>query len=154
VHSWGGIAMNEQDAEQSRESWNRLAANWADFVGDEGDRNRFLNSDPVLWSMAGDVEGLRVLDAGCGGGYLSNQLQAKGANVTGVDVSEQMIEIARERCPAVEFHATSIAAMPLLAAARRDRHRAAPPASRWREGCVGVLTPVLSARLSVVAGWQ
>ena len=41
---------------------------------DEGDGNRILNSDPVLWAFAGDVDGLTVLDAGCGTGYLSKMM--------------------------------------------------------------------------------
>jgi hypothetical protein len=35
-------------------------------VGDDGDGNRILNSDPVLWTFTDDVNGRRVLDAGCG----------------------------------------------------------------------------------------
>ena len=36
-----------------------------------------MNSDPVLWELAGDVRGLAVLDAGCGTGYLSGKLRDK-----------------------------------------------------------------------------
>jgi len=35
-------------------------------VGDDGEGNRILNSDPVLWTFVDDVNGLRMLDAGCG----------------------------------------------------------------------------------------
>jgi len=49
-----------------REFWNRVADDWQIQVGSVGDVNRRLNSDPVLWKFAGDVRGLRVLDAGCG----------------------------------------------------------------------------------------
>lgn len=36
-----------------------------------------------------------VLDLGCGGGFLSNELAKHGFGVTGVDTSEQSLEIAR-----------------------------------------------------------
>jgi 2-polyprenyl-3-methyl-5-hydroxy-6-metoxy-1,4-benzoquinol methylase len=76
-------------------------------VGDEGDGNRILNSDPVLWAFAGDVNGRTVLDAGCGTGYLSKKLCDQGAHVTGIDFSERMIEIARAHYPAMDFRVDS-----------------------------------------------
>lgn len=41
------------------------------------------------------LTGLRVLDVGCGGGILAESLVRLGAEVTGVDVVERNIEIAR-----------------------------------------------------------
>ena len=47
--------------------------------------------------LAGDVDGHRVLDAGCGSGPLTAALRARGAIVTGVDSSREMVELARQR---------------------------------------------------------
>ena len=52
---------------------------------------------PAMVRLAGDVDGHRVLDAGCGSGPLTAALQAKGAIVTGFDSSREMIELARQR---------------------------------------------------------
>lgn len=52
---------------------------------------------PAMISLAGDVDGHRVLDAGCGSGPLSAALRAKGAVVTGFDASPEMIKLARRR---------------------------------------------------------
>ena len=41
----------------------------------------------------------RVLDAGCGTGYLSRKLRDRGARVTGVDLAERMIEMRARRPP-------------------------------------------------------
>lgn len=41
----------------------------------------------------------KVLDAGCGEGYLSRMLAAREAVVTAVDYSPRMLEIAKERTP-------------------------------------------------------
>jgi 2-polyprenyl-6-hydroxyphenyl methylase/3-demethylubiquinone-9 3-methyltransferase len=41
------------------------------------------------------VAGARVLDVGCGGGLLCEALARAGANVTGIDLSPGMIEVAR-----------------------------------------------------------
>ena len=76
-------------------------------VGADGDSNRRLNSDPVLWEFAGDVRGLAVLDAGCGTGYLSAKLRDRGARVTGVDLAGRMIEIARSDHPDIDFRGDS-----------------------------------------------
>lgn len=47
--------------------------------------------------MVGDVRGRRVLDLACGEGFYSRRLKAAGAAcVVGVDVSREMIELARE----------------------------------------------------------
>ncbi len=45
----------------------------------------------------------RVLDLGCGGGYESMRLTKAGAQVFGVDFSEESIRIAKERCPQAQF---------------------------------------------------
>jgi len=50
---------------------------------------------PHILKLIGDVQGKRVLDAGCGGGFYSIWLGEKGARVLGVDTSEVMLEIAR-----------------------------------------------------------
>ncbi|MFT4647000.1 MAG: hypothetical protein ACI9X4_000206 [Glaciecola sp.] len=82
------------------ESWNAKAKAWNEQVGEDGDMNRLLNSDPVLWNFAGEVDGQRVLDAGCGTGYLSRELTRRGASVVGVDFSPAMVAIAQERAAA------------------------------------------------------
>jgi 2-polyprenyl-3-methyl-5-hydroxy-6-metoxy-1,4-benzoquinol methylase len=79
--------MDKSETEEVREFWNRVADDWEIQVGDEGDSNRRLNSDPVLWQLAGDVRGMDVLDVGCGTGYLSRKLKDRGADVTGIDLS-------------------------------------------------------------------
>ena len=95
------------DFEDTRAFWNRIADDWRTQVGRDGDANRQLNSDPVLWRFAGDVRGLKVLDAGCGTGYLSVKLAERGALVTGVDFSERMIALAQASLPAGDFRVDS-----------------------------------------------
>lgn len=52
---------------------------------------------PAMVDLAGDVEGRRVLDAGCGSGPLAADLLQRGAVVSGFDLSAGMIDLARER---------------------------------------------------------
>jgi ubiquinone/menaquinone biosynthesis C-methylase UbiE len=99
--------MDKRDEDEIRGFWNRIADDWNIQVGLEGDSNRILNSDPVLWAFAGDVRGRKVLDAGCGTGYLSKHASDRGALVTGVDFSDRMIEIARANHPSIDFRVDS-----------------------------------------------
>lgn len=43
----------------------------------------------------GRVAGLEVIDVGCGGGILAEAMAIKGANVTGIDLGEKALGVAR-----------------------------------------------------------
>ncbi len=62
-------------------------------------RNRHWRIFPkeFAFRVLGDLRGRRVLDLGCGSGELSTQLAAMGARVTGVDLSPELIAVARTR---------------------------------------------------------
>ncbi len=52
---------------------------------------------PEMLRLAGEISGLRVLDAGCGSGPLSAALEARGAVVSSFDLSPDMVQLAQER---------------------------------------------------------
>lgn len=81
--------------EKAREDWNRLAENYEAFRNESGTYNELVEI-PAMLSLIGDVKDKRILDAGCGFGYYSIFLAKKGATVTGVDISEKMIELAKK----------------------------------------------------------
>jgi SAM-dependent methyltransferase len=103
----GERSMSGDDLDQTRTFWDNVADDWRIQVGDDGDGNRRLNSDPVLWKFLGDVDGLAVLDAGCGTGYLAAKLRDRGARVTGIDFSDRMLGIARSLCVGIDFRLDS-----------------------------------------------
>lgn len=53
-----------------------------------------LRLDWIL-SYTGSLAGKQVLDVGCGGGILSESLTQSGADVTGIDLAERSLKIAR-----------------------------------------------------------
>lgn len=52
---------------------------------------------PAVLSLLPDVQGKRVLDIGCGPGLYAAWLIEHGAQVVGFDISEEMVERARQR---------------------------------------------------------
>src|SRR5271163_3985576 len=51
---------------------------------------------PAQIALCGDVQGLRLLDVGCGTGYFAREMARRGAVVTAVDLSAGMLAHARE----------------------------------------------------------
>jgi SAM-dependent methyltransferase len=56
-----------------------------------------------LLNAAGIASGSRVLDVACGPGYAAGEAAARGAIVTGLDFSSEMVGLARRRYSGVEF---------------------------------------------------
>lgn len=54
----------------------------------------------LLEWLPADLQGARVLDAGCGTGALAVELARRGASVVAIDLSGTLVRLARERMPA------------------------------------------------------
>ncbi len=76
--------------------WNGNATWWAEQVRQGRDLAREFHNNPAFLAFLGDPRGKDVLDAGCGEGYNTRILARSGARMTGVDISERMIDLARE----------------------------------------------------------
>ena len=81
-----------------REELEGFGAWYDEKQGDSGDPWHRTLIDPGLFARIGPVRvGVRVLDLGCGNGYISRRLARSGARVVGVDQSTELIERARAR---------------------------------------------------------
>ena len=78
-----------------KREWNDAAEPWVEFVRRGKDYYRDELNNPVTLKLIGDVKDKRVLDLACGEGYNTRIMATKGAEVTGTDFSEKMIELAR-----------------------------------------------------------
>jgi 2-polyprenyl-3-methyl-5-hydroxy-6-metoxy-1,4-benzoquinol methylase len=94
--------------DSSTRSWNRIADEWVAHVDANDYQNALLR--PLMLEMAGDVEGRRVLDLGCGEGAYSRELARRGARVTGVDGSARLVDVARSRAARAGCDATYLCA--------------------------------------------
>ncbi|MGR6981844.1 bifunctional 2-polyprenyl-6-hydroxyphenol methylase/3-demethylubiquinol 3-O-methyltransferase UbiG [Testudinibacter sp. P27/CKL/0425] len=83
--------------QQEIEKFAKMAQSWWDPEGDFKPIHRLnpLRLEYIL-RQADGLFGKRVLDVGCGGGILSESMARQGANVVGIDMSPQPLQIARE----------------------------------------------------------
>jgi len=84
------------DSELIKKQWNEAAKSWVRFVR-EGKNyySEYLNG-PALKRMMGKVEGKKVLDIACGEGCFSRFFATIGAKVTGIDISNSLVNEALE----------------------------------------------------------
>ena len=82
--------------------WDQVAGVYARTVGGEGD-SFYRRFAPFLWRELGDIQGQRVLDLGCGHGWLAAKLHQAGADVIGIDGSTELIATARATYPDLDF---------------------------------------------------
>lgn len=70
------------------------------------------------------LTGAKVLDAGCGGGLLAEALTARGAQVTAIDLSSGMIEVAKLHAAAhampIDYRVSDLATLAVDSAATFD----------------------------------
>ncbi|MGH2354386.1 MAG: class I SAM-dependent methyltransferase [Chloroflexota bacterium] len=87
--------------EGNRNPWDECAVAYGQWIARREQAD--LSDDPLLSRMLallGDVAGREVLDACSGEGFFARLLIARGARVTGIDLSPRLIQMAREKDPA------------------------------------------------------
>ncbi|WP_250029605.1 class I SAM-dependent DNA methyltransferase [Paractinoplanes maris] len=84
--------------------WDQAAERYAQQSGGADD-SFYRRLSPFLWSSLGELNGRRVLDLGCGHGWLAERLRLAGATVAGVDGSEALLRHASTAYPDVQFTA-------------------------------------------------
>jgi len=84
--------------EVSSDAWDKLTSNEpVSFVRQLVREGREKMQAAIIGKLPKDLRGTRILDAGCGTGVLSRMLDERGAEVVGVDISEKLIEVAKNR---------------------------------------------------------
>lgn len=74
-----------------------VARSWWDLTGDFKPLHQLnpLRLGYIRDHAGGRLDGLRMLDVGCGGGILTESLAREGAHVTGIDMAEKPLQVAR-----------------------------------------------------------
>lgn len=108
----------EISADEVAHHWDRNAPVWADQVRRGYDIYRDFWNNPAFSELTGDLSGRDVLDAGCGEGYNTRIFARHGARMTGVDLSDGMLELARaeeRRDPlGIRYERASFSDMPVF----------------------------------------
>jgi ubiquinone/menaquinone biosynthesis C-methylase UbiE len=86
------------DWEKSGQSWGARGRDWADRQERLG-----LKAFSMVLAHTGVRYGTKILDIACGSGLAVNRAVALDADGAGVDASEALLEIARERTPSAHF---------------------------------------------------
>ena len=81
--------------------FDELAAKWWDPEGEFKPLHQINPLRVGFINERANLEGIKVLDVGCGGGILAEALSKLGAQVTGIDASEQTIGVAQNHSNAV-----------------------------------------------------
>ncbi|QXJ21317.1 methyltransferase domain-containing protein [Actinomadura graeca] len=81
-------------ANLTHKRWESNADYWVKIIRERRDRYRTELTDAAVLDAVGPCEGLRVLDAGCGEGYLARTLASRGADVVGVDACRSLVDAA------------------------------------------------------------
>lgn len=85
----------EESEENVAQCWDDNAETWSRHVRAGYDEYRILVNNPAFFGLVGDVQGRKILDAGCGEGYNTRLLADQGAFMTGIDLSTRMIDLAK-----------------------------------------------------------
>ena len=87
-----------------RRSWDDNAACWTQAVRSGQIRSREVATDGAIMAAVAELRPRRVLDLGCGEGWLARRLKAElGCRVLGIDGSAELIRLAREADPGGDY---------------------------------------------------
>ncbi|WP_312994864.1 bifunctional 2-polyprenyl-6-hydroxyphenol methylase/3-demethylubiquinol 3-O-methyltransferase UbiG [Achromobacter animicus] len=94
THDTAQASVNADQAEIDK--FSALASRWWDPES-EFKPLHAINPLRLEWiqECAGSLAGRKVLDVGCGGGILSEAMARSGADVTGIDLADKSLKIAR-----------------------------------------------------------
>lgn len=94
IHDSDRPAVNADQAEIDK--FSALASRWWDPES-EFKPLHAINPLRLEWiqECAGSLAGKKVLDVGCGGGILSEAMARGGAEVTGIDLADKSLKVAR-----------------------------------------------------------
>lgn len=75
--------------------FNQLAQRWWDRKSEFKPLHDINPLRLQFIEQAVDLENKAVIDVGCGGGILTESLRLRGANVTGIDLAKQVLQVAK-----------------------------------------------------------
>lgn len=81
---------------QKRQEWKKNADFWTKIIREKLDPYRLKITNKAILESLKDKRNLKILDAGCGEGYLCRTLAKQGHQVFGIDFCPKLIEAAKD----------------------------------------------------------
>jgi len=78
--------------------WDKIAELRANQISKDKDLSFNHILVPSILKLSAHSDFTAVLDIGCGPGFLTRQLASKAQRITGIDMSNKMIDLARKSC--------------------------------------------------------
>lgn len=97
----------ERYLKKTIQTYDQIAADYVQATNNLQPQEEFTLFSQML------LTGNAVLDAGCGGGRDCRALAERGFQVIGIDLSAEMLKIARNLAPGCEFRQTDLRKIPL-----------------------------------------
>jgi SAM-dependent methyltransferase len=97
-------------------NWETNAAFWIRIIRERLDPYRTELTDDAVLNEVGPAEGRRILDAGCGEGYMSRLLAHRGASVVGIDSCQALVHAAQDHTTeglSISYEVGDVGALPL-----------------------------------------
>lgn len=97
---------------KSKDDTRHVVWKFYDTFADNYDESRYgtenqklldTSAKMVVLDLLGNIEGKNILDCGCGTGRFTNIFTRSGANAKGVDISKNMLRIAKRKIPSATF---------------------------------------------------
>lgn len=99
---------------ETRASYDTDADGYADKVRGLLDGSPYLRASLALFAdLVHDAGGGSVVDVGCGPGYVTDHLHDAGVDAFGIDLSPEMISIARREYPHLRFEVGTMTGLEL-----------------------------------------
>jgi SAM-dependent methyltransferase len=95
------------DWKEAGQGWGARATEWAYLLEPYA-----LPANELLFDRLAVDAGVRLLDIACGSGFAASVAARRGALVSGIDASQQLITIAAARTPSGNFEAGDMFALP------------------------------------------
>jgi ubiquinone/menaquinone biosynthesis C-methylase UbiE len=86
-----------KDTKEAQSAYDQMAEAYHMKRIEGKDFNEMIEQ-PATFALLGDVKGKKILDAGCGSGIYTKILAEKGAKVQGLEISGEMLRLARKHC--------------------------------------------------------
>jgi ubiquinone/menaquinone biosynthesis C-methylase UbiE len=104
---------------KTKTSWGGEAEWYADHL-QESDTYHSKVIVPHIERLVAPRAGLRVLEVGCGEGFIARTIAGRGARVVGCDISPELIEIGKQKGGGVEYHVSEAEKLDWIPAHSQD----------------------------------